>query len=267
MGKMKQFSIFVLTDILTSVAAITKTISFGDGLVSDPRSGFSATYPWTISLDEDVAGKKITMEIVGIPESPVVVGEKYDAYIMFRRESLDACVVSELSSVPMVDIIHLSWDIFNGPSAMVQQEDLHGFDTEGDFFHIADLPAAAIDERNDWSIVSWEQACTKVNTLGCDLLRIKIQKTFDRLYESPDLDPMGPCPECYTLGDYFEDVNFNGRTYEVSILTEHNSVVNELPSADIFYTFERYFWDTPCSAVSILSSSTVLALSIVSLLY
>ena len=51
----------------------TDTIYYGDAQITDPRDG-SSTWPWTITMIENVNGGQLSMEITGIPYTAPVIG-------------------------------------------------------------------------------------------------------------------------------------------------------------------------------------------------
>ena len=60
----------------------TDTINYGDSQITDPRDG-SATWPWTVTMVEDVGGNTLGMQITGMPYTAPVVGEEFYAYLIF----------------------------------------------------------------------------------------------------------------------------------------------------------------------------------------
>ena len=95
-------------------------IQFGGDKVSDPRTG-EMVYPWTINVLEDLQQQKLSLEITGVPEQPPFVGEEFDAYIFVKaRTPFQACE----GETPDSDVIRVQWDIYNGPTASVEVEDM-----------------------------------------------------------------------------------------------------------------------------------------------
>ena len=113
-----------MSDFFKSASAISNSYSFGDAKVDDPRGGWSDTYPWWVTFIEDPASNKLSIEIFGIPSNTVNVGEVLDAYIVIESKRYQKNCQAN-ANLPMSDIIRVSWDIYNGPTAAVTVTDMH----------------------------------------------------------------------------------------------------------------------------------------------
>ena len=143
---MKYIGLVLITDLLQSANAITtNTLTFGEAMISDPRSGQPATWPWTVIVTEDAPRDKLTFEIIGIPEESVNVGDEFDAYLVIegKRYQKSSCQVD--TSLPKADIIRVRWDIYNGPTAIVSVLDMHNNES-------LDLDGAVEDSGNNWLV-------------------------------------------------------------------------------------------------------------------
>ena len=149
-------------------------------------------YPWQIQVIEDVQRSKLSLEITGIPNQPPFVGEEFDAYIYVNgKTKFEACD----GTAPESDVIRVQWDIYNGPTARVTVKDMKYHPDTG----------LEEDERQQWTDKVWQNTCSKINTMGCDVLTVKLEK--------PWLD-----------WEDTEDVDFNGKQFDITLKTELNSV-------------------------------------------
>ena len=172
-----------------------------------------------------------------MPEQPPFVGEEFDAYIFVKaRTPFQACE----GETPDSDVIRVQWDIYNGPTASVEVEDMKATASQS-------VESTSADDRQQWSIMEWQNTCSKINTMGCDVLTVKIEKIWK------DWDDQ-------------EDVDFNGKQFDISLITELNSVEKNYGTKT--HSFGRAFDDVPCSgAMSLLSIGGSLLLGAALMLY
>ena len=130
-----------------------------------------------------------------------MVGEEFDAFFVISvadekeyKERGDTCF-----DHPAADIVHLRWDVRNGPSARVSLHDTHANDQwlANPEFPIVDIDA---EEDSRWSLKDWGAACSKINSRGCDVLTAKIERKWD-------------------YGNFIKhaetDLDFNGKTFAI----------------------------------------------------
>ena len=100
----------------------------------------------------------------------------------------------------------MKWDIYNGPEANVEVEDMN------DYSNYGNIDSFVKDRKyQQWSVKSWLPECTKLESAGCDILTAEISKTW-------------------TDWDSTEDADFNFGTYQVQLLSELNSIRDDYPS-------------------------------------
>ena len=237
-----------MTDLLQSASAITTTVlTFGEGMVDDPRSGYPKTSPWTITVTEDAANNKLSFELIGVPDVSVNVGDEFDAYIVVegKRYHKESCDLD--TSLPMADIIRVRWDIFNGPSATVEVLDMHNNET-------FDVDAAIEDSTNNWLV--WDhpeemQYCTKVSGSGCDILRAKVNRQWSFWNEDEDVE--------------FKNMSYpySSGTTEVKLVTEHRSIYKEYPA--VTYSWEDQGTSLSDCSIRFSSAGAVSPMTVMSL--
>ena len=168
-----------------------RTVTFGDAEVTNPRSPSDTIWPWNIRIltttapeslpdDFDSAGYQIQIEVIGVPTTAPLVGQNFQLYMVFKNSGneLDA-------GSPPSDIVRVGWDIFNGPEATITVTDMYSSSYE-----VKQSSAAKSDSSQNWSSVSWldeETPCVKINTSGCDMLTVKVQRGWPGYEKAEDL--------------------------------------------------------------------------------
>ena len=113
-----------------------------------------------------------------MPDQPPFVGEEFDAYVFVKaRTQVEACE----GDTPDSDVIRIQWDIYNGPTATVTVEDSKATSS-------LSLASVVADDKQQWTIKQWQNTCSKINTMGCDVLTVKLEKVWMDWDDQEDVD-------------------------------------------------------------------------------
>ena len=96
--------------------------------------------PWTMVVYQDYDGDAISFELTGMPYSGPAPDETYKATVIFQNGE---------SSVPKGDGFEVTWEVLNGPVALVTVSDLVCADcvTYADF--------SQDSETQNWYSTTW----------------------------------------------------------------------------------------------------------------